>query len=590
MQEKNTSKTEARLNFAKALKIIWKVKPIYVFITITVMIVNSLFPVMSLSIMQRILNTVQAGNIKILEVFVYIGIYVGIDLTQTVMLAGAGYFIGKYNLEINLYIKTKILKKTSHLTLKEYEDSEIYNIIQRAQSESENKVTEYFSLVISLFGTIITVVSYLILLLSFKAWLILLVIIIPIVKFAIQKKINLKQFNILFSRTGEERKTWYYSYLIVNGSYTKEMRLYKLYDLFLKKFISNRKKFMEQDIAILKESTQKITTLSVIEQILDGGIFAYIVYNGAIGAILLGDVVTYTRAVIQVKSIIQAELNSFAEIEKQSLYLDQLFLLLEREANDSSHTEKKIEAIESIKIINLKYRYKINSNYVLNNLNLELEKGKTYAILGRNGSGKTTLAKILMGFYDDYEGEIFINGINLRIINKEDYREKIGALFQDYGKYEATIRENISYGNLALFNNDEAIKSIIKEFGIDSFIEKQTKGLDTQLGYWFDEGKQISIGQWQKIALCRAFIKNADMYILDEPNAALDAISEYHIAQLYQKILKERLGIIIAHRFGNFIRDIDKIFIMEGGKIVEMGSHDELLNQNGIYRKLYDLQ
>lgn len=590
MQEKNTSRKVAGLNFIKTLKIIWKVKPIYVFITIIVMFLDSLCPVISLTIMQRILNTVYAGNIRIKEVFIYLGIYIGIDLAQTIILALAGYFTGKYNLVINLYIKNEVLKKASHLTLKEYEDSEIYNIIQRAQNESENKVTTYFSLVISIFGTIITVCSYLVLLLSFKSWLIFFVLFIPLVKFLIQKRINIKQFNILFSRTGEERKTWYYSYLITNGMYTQEMRLYKLYDLFLNKFKSNRETFMKQDVEILKESTKKITMLSVIEQVLDGGIFAYIVYNGIIGIILLGDVVTYTRSVIQVKSKIQTELNSFAEIEKQSLYLGQLFFLLEREVNEESNIGEKIETIEDIKVVNLKYRYKANSNYALNDLNFELKRGKTYAILGRNGSGKTTLVKILMGFYDDYEGEIFINGINLRSIDKGYYRERIGALLQDYGKYEATIRENIAYGNLDLINDDEAIKSITKEVEMSSFIKKQKNGLDTQLGYWFDDGRQISIGQWQKIALCRAFIKNGDMYILDEPNAALDAISEYDIAQSYKRILKEKLGIIVAHKFGNFIREIDNIFIMEGGQIVESGSHEELLKQNGIYKKLYELQ
>lgn len=590
MKGKKISRKIAGLNFIKTLKIIWRIKPSYVFITIVVTFLNSLYPAVSLIIMQRILNTVYAGNVKIKEVFLYLAIYIGIDLVQTIILAMAGYFTGKYTLVINLYIKNEVLKKASYLTLKEYEDSEIYNIIQRAQNESENKVTTYFALVISIFGGIITVCSYLVLLLSFEIWMVFFVLLIPVIKFHIQKRINIKQFNILFSRTAEERKTWYYSYLITNGIYTQEMHLYKLYDLFLNKFKSNREIFIKQDIEILKESTKKMTLLSLVEQILDGGMFAYIVYNGIMGLILLGDVVTYTRSVVQVKSKIQTELNSFAEIEKQSLYLEQLFFLLEREVNQKNNAEKKIETIENIKVVNLKYRYKENGNYVLNNLNFELKKGKTYAILGRNGSGKTTLVKILMGFYDDYEGEIFVNGINLRYIEKECYRSRIGSLFQDYGKYETTIRENIAFGNLDLLNDDEAIKAIAQEVEISSFIDKQKKGLDTQLGYWFDDGMQISTGQWQKIALCRAFTRNADMYIFDEPNASLDAISGYDIEKSYKRILKEKLGIIIAHKFGNFICEIDNIFVMESGEIVESGSHEELLEKNGVYKKLYELQ
>lgn len=294
------------------------------------MIINSLYPVTSLTIMQFILNMMQSGKTNYQSLIFYIIFYIVLDLIQTILTAFFGYLISKYSLLINLYVKKEVLKKAGSLTLKEYEDSETYNIIQRAQSESEGKITTYFNLVVSVFGTTITVVSYLALLLNFKAWLLFFVLMIPLIKYIILKKINLKQFNILIARTNEERRTWYYSYLITNGNYNKEMRLYKLYDYFLNKFDLNRKIFMNQDIQILKESKQKIVALGIIEQILDGLIFGYIIYNGVVGVILLGDVVTYTRAVMQTKSNIQTTLNNFAEIEKQSLYLDQLFLLLKK--------------------------------------------------------------------------------------------------------------------------------------------------------------------------------------------------------------------------------------------------------------------
>lgn len=581
--------TNMKINFIKVSKLIWSIQPIYIIITIIVILISSLYPTISLLVMQTILNSLQSSNIRITELLVYVGIYISLDLSQTVLIACIGYYTEKYKAVIDLHVKSEILKKASHLTLKDYENTETYNIIQRAQNESDNKVTAYFNLVVSCFGVIVNVISFLILLFTFKGWLILFVIVIPIVKFYIQKEINMKQYKILVSRTGEERKTWYYSYLMTNGNYTKEMCLYKLYGLFLNRFQCNKEKFIKQDMKILRESTKKITVLSVIEQILDGCVFGYIVYNGILGNILIGDVVTYTKVIIQTKSKIQAELSSFAELEKQSLYLDQLFLLLDKEILNYE-SGIKVQSIDNIKVVDLKYRYKTQDKYVLNKINLELEKGKCYAILGKNGSGKTTLVKILMGFYDDYEGEIFINGINLRLINKENYRDKIGALFQDYGKYEATIRENIAYGNLKSLNDDAIIHTIAEKFNLQSFILQQKAGIDTQLGYWFDDGINISEGQWQKIALSRAFIKDADMYILDEPNAALDAISEYYLAQLYKQVLKDKLGIIIAHRFSNFIHETDKIIIVENGQIIETGKHSELFNKDGVYKRLYELQ
>ena len=213
--------------------------------------------------MQTILNSLQSSNIRITELLVYVGIYISLDLSQTVLIACIGYYTEKYKAVIDLHVKSEILKKASHLTLKDYENTETYNIIQRAQNESDNKVTAYFNLVVSCFGVIVNVISFLILLFTFKGWLILFVIVIPIVKFYIQKEINMKQYKILVSRTGEERKTWYYSYLMTNGNYTKEMCLYKLYGLFLNRFQCNKEKFIKQDMKILRESTKKINSVRI---------------------------------------------------------------------------------------------------------------------------------------------------------------------------------------------------------------------------------------------------------------------------------------------------------------------------------------
>ena len=220
--------TNMKINFIKVSKLIWSIQPIYIIITIIVILISSLYPTISLLVMQTILNSLQSSNIRITELLVYVGIYISLDLSQTVLIACIGYYTEKYKAVIDLHVKSEILKKASHLTLKDYENTETYNIIQRAQNESDNKVTAYFNLVVSCFGVIVNVISFLILLCTFKGWLILFVIVIPIVKFYIQKEINMKQYKILVSRTGEERKTWYYSYLMTNGNYTKQMCIYKL--------------------------------------------------------------------------------------------------------------------------------------------------------------------------------------------------------------------------------------------------------------------------------------------------------------------------------------------------------------------------
>lgn len=277
------------------------------------------------------------------------------------------------------------------------------------------------------------------------------------------------------------------------------------------------------------------------------------------------------------------------EIIKSHLFIEQLFdfLGLEEESKSGSVIINKIETIETK---NLSYRYSNCNNYALHDINLRIQKGDTIAIVGRNGSGKSTLMKILVGLYDDYEGEVLINGIELRKINRDEYSKHIGALFQDFTKYEGTIRENICYSNLSAIEKDEKIKKVCVDFGISEFINAQKKKLDTQLGYWFESGKQISFGQWQKIALARTFIREADVYFLDEPNAAIDAISEYEMNQLYERIFHEKIGMIIVHKFNHCSCNANKIIVLKNGKSVGYGNHKTLLEDSEEYRKLYFLQ
>lgn len=227
---------------------------------------------------------------------------------------------------------------------------------------------------------------------------------------------------------------------------------------------------------------------------------------------------------------------------------------------------------------------------VLKNVNFEFKEGNSYAIVGKNGSGKTTLAKLLMGLYDNYEGNIYVNGIELRSIHKEHYSKRIASLFQDFIKYDATFRENIAYGNLDLMDKDAELRDLSNEFRIGHIIDHSKQNLDTQLGYWFDEGKQISFGEWQKLAIARTFSKDADVIFLDEPNSALDAISDYEISQLYQKLFQDKMGIIIAHKFNNLINQVNNILVIENGRLAESGTHTDLLHQGKIYYEMYQLQ
>ena len=267
----------------------------------------------------------------------------------------------------------------------------------------------------------------------------------------ITKKIGILSFDLLKRRTNDLRKSRYFQYLMTYGEYFKELKIFNLFSVFIEKYKFYTKKFNDENLCLERKKAVSLSIVSIIETLVDGGLFSYIVYNGYIGTILIGNVLTYMKAITQVKQQMTVVLGTFSEIYKESFFIDQIidyFQLLE------TNEERKIviNSIENIKIEDLSYKYKEGQDYILKNINLEIKRNETVAFVGQNGSGKTTLIKLIMGFYDDYEGNIYINGIELKKIDQKSLIDKIATVFQDYVKYQATFRENISYGNMLFYH------------------------------------------------------------------------------------------------------------------------------------------
>ena len=567
---------------------IYRIDRKYIILSLISMIVGGIMPPMSLIIMQNIINNIQTGVVS-RNVFLLISVYVGVDLIQTIFNNVIGYYNSKFLMKFELIFSEKIYIKASRLSLEDYENSETYDLINRAQYEGGGKLINYYNNFISILTKIITLISYVLILLRFKIWIVLIVTIFPIIKYFVNNIFNFKKFEITRLRTNDSRKSWYLTYLLTYGNFYKELKTFNLFDYFIEKYKTFIRRFNRQDLEIAKKQSILFSLLSLFETISDGLLFSYTVVLGINKTILIGNVITYTRTIINLKSSFTSILNSISIAINESLFIEQLFEYFNiKEENNIGKI--KIDKIESIKIVNLSYKYKNAKEYALKNISLEINESRKIAIIGMNGSGKTTLIKLIMGFYTDYEGSILINGIELRQIDKESLHSNISALFQDFVKYEATFRENIAYGNLGIMNDDGKINSISEKFNLTEIIEKYEKKLDTQLGTWFDNGVNLSMGQWQKVALSRIFAKNSGIYILDEPNAAMDSITEYEISSLYEEILKDRIGIIITHKFNNIISVIDDIYVMQKGEIIEHGNHKELLNIDGVYKRLYDLR
>lgn len=560
----------------------------YIYILLISVVISGILPPISTLLSQEVVNALQKKmHIKI--IFFYVILYISVDLVDTLYKYGLQYYKTRFSYGFNLHFNIKILEKASKLKLKDYEDSETYNMISRAQDEGNGKQLVYIETFMNIFSGIITMISYLLIIISFKPQLVIIIIIVPIIKYLITKKIGILSFDLLKQRTNDLRKSRYFQYLMTYGEYFKELKIFNLFSVFIEKYKFYTKKFNDENLCLERKKAVSLSIVSIIETLVDGGLFSYIVYNGYIGTILIGNVLTYMKAITQVKQQMTVVLGTFSEIYKESFFIDQIidyFQLLE------TNEERKIviNSIENIKIEDLSYKYKEGQDYILKNINLEIKRNETVAFVGQNGSGKTTLIKLIMGFYDDYEGNIYINGIELKKIDQKSLIDKIATVFQDYVKYQATFRENISYGNMSVFEDDSVLYSICEELGIKRLIENSENKLDSQIGHWFDNGMQISIGQWQKVALARAFIKNAELYILDEPNSALDSIAEADMLKLYEKIIRNHMGIIVTHKFNVLVKRVDRIVVLSEGVISGIGTHESLLKLNSDYRKMYEAQ
>jgi ABC-type multidrug transport system fused ATPase/permease subunit len=309
--------------------------------------------------------------------------------------------------------------------------------------------------------------------------------------------------------------------------------------------------------------------------------------------IMIGDFMTYINTSTKVENYINSITDSLFALYTDSLYCENIVSFIEyiriSYEDKKFKTERLNENIEKIELQNISYKYPNSNHYVLKNINLVIENDDIVAFVGENGSGKTTLIKLLLGLYEDYEGTILINNLDLKNLNRKAYLENISTIFQDYNNYEYTIMDNIKFGNIQKEMEIEYIEKVAMLTNAHEFIKKLPNKYQQQVGNWFAGGMQLSGGQWQKLALSRGIAKNADIYIFDEPTSSLDPSSEYLFFKNMLTLFKEKIGIFVTHRFIN-AKIANKIIVFENGEITEMGTHEELLVKNGYYSKMHKLQ
>jgi len=521
--------------------------------------------------------------------------FVGLEAIAVMLLAGSqrGLTVCQSLLRVLLgqRVNVLILEKALTLDLVHFEDSEFYDKMNQARQEASLRPLSLVTRTFGLIQSALSLMTYGGLLLNFSLWAVVVLLVAALPPFIAETRFAGEAFRLFKWRSPETRQQHYLETLIAREDYAKEVQLYQLGDTMLRRYrdIFNRLYGEDRNLTIRRGFWGYLLGL------LSTGVFyvayAWIVLETIFGRISLGDMTMYLIIFRQGQSTFTAALTSIGGMYEDNLYLSNLYEFLEQDVpKPRGKVTRGVLPGDGIRFENVSFTYPGSLKPALKGISLHLKPGEKLAIVGENGSGKTTLIKLLTRLYTPESGRILLDGLDLQEWDVEMLRRRIGVIFQNFVRYQFTVGENVGVGDVDHME-DEARWEVAAEKGTARpFIEAMPEGFNTQLGRWFKGGQELSGGQWQKIALSRAFMRTgADILVLDEPTAAMDAEAEVQIFDHFRKITQNQMVVLISHRFST-VRMADQIVVMAGGELSEQGTHEELLKLGGRYARLFSIQ
>ena len=596
----DTKKTNIRASFQalrfipRFFKEIWSVSPLLFNINLVCRLVNAFSPVVILWVGKLIIDEViaqvaapQADYGQLWDfVLLEFAITVFADIINRITAITDGLLGDKYN----IISSETMIRKTSKIDMSQLEDSEFYDKLERARQQTQGRVG-LMSMSLAQGQSLISIGTLIAGLIYFQPLLIVLLALSIIPLFINEIRFSGQQYSLSRSWTTERRELDYLRYIGANDKTAKEIKLFGLTDFIAKRF----KTLSEQYYHINKKLTVKRSVYSAIFNILGVTCYyaAYLVIIKSVleGTITVGELTFLSASFNRLRNNLQSFFTNFTRITQSALYLKDYFDFIDLEIPDDNKDFLQLPELihTGFELKDIHFAYPGSDHEVLKGVSFTLKAGEKMAFVGQNGAGKTTLIKLMLRFYEPTLGVILLDGININQYNKADFQKMFGVIFQDFFRYEFTLRENIAVGDIAAVQDDERITNAAELSLANEVIGELQQGYETQLGKRFKKGQELSGGQWQKVALARAYMKDARVMVLDEPTSALDAKAEYEVFERFIDLTKGKTSIIISHRFST-VRMADRILVLKNGKILELGTHDELMQTPNLYAELFDLQ
>jgi ATP-binding cassette subfamily B protein len=591
------------LRYVPALfRLIWRTHRGYTTAMIVLRVVRSVVPVTTFWVGKLILDSViaaKAGHGSLTQVWRYLALELAIVLTGEVLARASSLIESLLGDLFSNAMSVQLMEHAAKLDLAQFEDPEFYDHLERARRQTVGRIA-LLSLLLSMSQDALTLLTLAGALIAYNPWLLLLLAVAVIPSFLGETHFAALGYSLLFRWTPERRQLDYLRYVGASDKTAKEVQMFGLAPWLTERYRDLSQKFYEENRNLSVRRGVVSALLSILGTVGYYAAYVVILIRAVKGDITIGTLTFLAASFGRGRDVIQNILLSASNVAEQALYLRDLFVFLEmRPTIESPPNARPVPAkIQSGFVFeNVGFRYPESERWAVRNVDLVLRPGERVALVGENGAGKTTITKLLARLYDPTEGKITLDGIDLKEYDLVSLRHTIGVIFQDFVRYDMRFDENIGVGEIDSVRADldrnngtpPAISAAAENSLAASLLPRFSKGYQQMLGRRFDEGVDLSGGEWQKIALARAYIRDAQVLILDEPTAALDARAEYEVFLRFSELVAGRMAILISHRFST-VRMADRIIVLRHGKVEEQGSHEELLANGGLYEELFTMQ